>query len=64
MTDTSKSKPDTCKSRDVLVASVINQKAVNQSVQQVLVLVAAQILSVIEAQFGFATNDDRDVIKV
>jgi len=46
---------------DVFVASVINQKVVNQSAQQVLVLIAAQILAVIEAQFGFASNDD-DII--
>jgi hypothetical protein len=49
-------------SRDIFVASVINQKIVNQNAQQVLVAVAAQILNVIEAQFGFATNDDRDTI--
>ncbi len=47
---------------DVFVASVINQKVVNQSAQQVLVLIAAQILAVIEAQFGFASNDDDDII--
>jgi hypothetical protein len=47
---------------DILVASVINQKVVTQSVQQILVAVALQVLSVIEAQFGFATNDDRDTI--
>jgi len=47
---------------DLFAASVINQKVVNQSAQQVLVLVVAQVLSVIEAQFGFATNDDSDTI--
>ena len=47
---------------DVFVASVINQKVVNQSAQQVLVLIAAQLLFVIEAQFGFATNEDNDDI--
>ena len=47
---------------DLFVASVINQKAVNQNAQQILVLVAAQITNVIEAQFGFANNDDSDVI--
>jgi hypothetical protein len=47
---------------DVFSASVINQKIVNQSAQQVLVLIVAQVLSVIEAQFGFATNDDSDTI--
>lgn len=45
---------------DVLQAYVINQKAVNQNVQQALVIVAAQVINVIEAQFGFATNDDSD----
>jgi hypothetical protein len=48
--------------RDILAASVINQKAVTQSVQQVLVLAAVQVLNIIEAQFGFATNDDSDTI--
>ncbi len=48
---------------DVFVASVINQKVVNQNAQQILVAIAAQILSVIEAQFGFATNLDNDTIK-
>lgn len=47
---------------DLFIASVINQKAVNQNAQQVLVLVAAQINNVIEAQFGFSTNDDSDII--
>lgn len=47
---------------DIFSASVINQKIVNQSAQQVLVLIVAQVLSVIEAQFGFATNDDSDTI--
>ncbi|SCY50397.1 hypothetical protein [Alkaliphilus peptidifermentans] len=47
---------------DILVASVINQKAVNQNAQQILVVVAAQILNIIEAQFGFATNQDNDNI--
>jgi hypothetical protein len=47
---------------DVFVASVINQKIVNQNAQQVLVAIAAQILNIYEAQFGFATNDDRDTI--
>lgn len=47
---------------DIFIASVINQKVVNQSAQQVLVLIAAQILAVIEAQFGFATNEDNDDI--
>lgn len=49
---------------DILVASVINQKAVNQNAQQILVLIAAQVCNIIEAQFGFATNDDRDQINV
>ncbi|KNF08062.1 hypothetical protein CLPU_10c01170 [Gottschalkia purinilytica] len=47
---------------DIFVASVINQKTVNQSAQQVLVLIAAQVLNIIEAQFGFSTNSDDDVI--
>lgn len=47
---------------DVFLASVVNQKVVNQNAQQVLVLIAAQILNVIEAQFGFATNLDNDQI--
>ncbi|NLZ93155.1 MAG: hypothetical protein GX922_03935 [Firmicutes bacterium] len=47
---------------DIFAASVINQKAVNQNAQQILVLVAAQVISLIEAQFGFATNEDQDVI--
>ncbi|KNF08059.1 hypothetical protein CLPU_10c01140 [Gottschalkia purinilytica] len=47
---------------DIFVASVINQKSVNQSAQQVLVVIAAQVLNIIEAQFGFATNLDDDVI--
>lgn len=47
---------------DVFVASVINQKVVNQSSQQVLVAVAAQILNVTEAQLGFATDLDDDDI--
>ncbi|EEG78976.1 hypothetical protein [Dethiobacter alkaliphilus] len=47
---------------DLFLASVINQKAVNQNAQQVLVLVAAQVSNIIEAQFGFATNDDSDII--
>lgn len=47
---------------DVFVASVINQKTINQSAQQVLVAIAAQILFVIEAQFGFANNEDEDDI--
>ncbi|KNF08060.1 hypothetical protein CLPU_10c01150 [Gottschalkia purinilytica] len=48
--------------RDIFVASVINQKSVNQSAQQALVLIAAQVLNLIEAQFGFATNSDDDEI--
>ncbi len=56
MTDTSRG------SGDVFIASVINQKAVNQNAQQILVAIAAQVLSIIEAQFGFATNDDEDFI--
>jgi hypothetical protein len=47
---------------DVCAASVINQKSVNQNAQQILVLVALQVLNLIEAQFGVATNEDQDVI--
>jgi hypothetical protein len=54
--------PSPCPSKDVFVASIINQKTVNQSSQQVLVLIAAQVLKIDEAQFGFATNDDSDTI--
>lgn len=53
----------TC-SGDLMMASVINQKAVNENAQQVLVLLAVQALSLSEAQFGFATNDDSDSIEV
>ncbi|MEW6622864.1 MAG: hypothetical protein AB1420_07030 [Bacillota bacterium] len=48
---------------DVFVASVINQKCVCQAAQQILVAIAAQVLFIIEAQFGFATNQDDDEIK-
>ncbi|NLZ93156.1 MAG: hypothetical protein GX922_03940 [Firmicutes bacterium] len=48
---------------DLFSASVINQKAVNQNTQQILVLVAAQVANLIEAQFGFAENDDSDTIE-
>ncbi|NLZ38842.1 MAG: hypothetical protein GX893_04460 [Firmicutes bacterium] len=47
---------------DVLLASVVNQKVVNQNTQQILVLIAAQIVNVLEAQFGFSTNLDNDTI--
>lgn len=47
---------------DIFIASVINQKVVNQTAQQVLVLIAAQVLRVLEAQFGVAVNDDEDKI--
>ncbi|EEG78973.1 hypothetical protein [Dethiobacter alkaliphilus] len=47
---------------DVFLASVINQKVVNQNAQQVLALVAAQVLTVMEAQFGYSTNLDNDQI--
>lgn len=47
---------------DLFVASVINQKTINQSTQQALVAVAIQVSSIIEAQFGFATNEDNDQI--
>lgn len=45
---------------DIFIAKVLNQKIVNQNTQQVLVLIAAQILNVIEAQFGITTNNDTD----
>jgi len=48
---------------DILVASVINQKTVTQSVQQVLIALAVQVLSVIEAQVGVAVVDDSDIVK-
>jgi hypothetical protein len=51
-------------SGDVLAASVINQKVVTQSVQQVLVILALQVLNLIEAQFGFATNLEQDDVNV
>jgi hypothetical protein len=47
---------------DVMVASVINQKAVNENAQQILVLLSVQALTLCEAQYGFATNDDSDYI--
>jgi len=47
---------------DILVASVINQKTVTQSVQQLLIILAVQVLSVIEAQVGVAVNDDSDQV--
>jgi hypothetical protein len=50
-------------SGDIFVAGVINQKAVNQNTQQILVLVALQVANIIEAQFGFAENDDSDTIE-
>jgi hypothetical protein len=49
---------------DLFIASVINQKSVHQSAQQVLVLIAAQVLYVIEAQFGFSTNFDKDTANI
>lgn len=49
---------------DVFIASVINQKAVNQNAQQILVLIAVQVVALTEAQFGFSTNDDSDKINV
>ena len=47
---------------DVLLASVINQKVVNKNAQQILVALAAQVITVIESQFGFSTNLDNDAI--
>ncbi|MTI61074.1 MAG: hypothetical protein FH762_14065 [Firmicutes bacterium] len=50
----------TGKCGDVFVASVINQKAVNKSAQQILVAFAIQFFIELEALFGFATNQDND----
>lgn len=47
---------------DVFVASVINQKAVNKSAQQILVAFAIQFFIELEALFGFSTNQDNDTI--
>ncbi|WP_041605920.1 hypothetical protein [Halothermothrix orenii] len=51
-------------SGDVFVASVVNQKSVNQNAQQVLVTIAAQIQKVYESQVGFSTNEEMDKIKI
>lgn len=56
-----KKNPVSC-SRNVFAASAINQKIVNQNTQQMLTLIAAQLLNIIEAQFSFTTNDDEDFI--
>ena len=48
---------------DLFAAGVINQKAINQNAQQILVLVAAQVLNIIETQFAFTTNEDQDFIE-
>ncbi len=45
---------------DVFVASVINQKSVNKSAQQILVAFAIQFFIEVEALFGFSTNQDND----
>ena len=47
---------------DVFVASVINQKSVNQSAQQILVVIAAQVQNLYESQYGFVENSDDDTI--
>ncbi|WP_167935763.1 hypothetical protein [Halothermothrix orenii] len=47
---------------DSFVASVVNQKSVNQNEQQVLVTVAAQIQKVYESQVGFSTNQEEDKV--
>jgi hypothetical protein len=49
---------------DAFIASVINQKSVHQEAQQVLVAIAAQVIYLIEAQFGFSTNDDSDTVTI
>jgi hypothetical protein len=51
-------------SGDLFIASVINQKSVHQSAQQVLAAIAAQVIYLIEAQFGFSTNDDSDYVDI
>jgi len=47
---------------DALVASVVNQKIVTQNVQQVFIVLAVQVVSVIEAQVGVAVNNDADQV--
>jgi hypothetical protein len=47
---------------DMLIASVINQKAVNKNAQQILVAMACQVITVMECQFGCSTNLDNDAI--
>ena len=47
---------------DIFVASVINQKSVNQSTQQILVAIAAQVQNLYESQYGEASNSDDDEI--
>ncbi len=55
-----KRKPVSGAAGDVFVASVINQKAVNKSAQQILVAFAIQFFIELEALFGFSTNQDND----
>ncbi|WP_202906826.1 hypothetical protein [Abyssisolibacter fermentans] len=50
---------------DRIYASVVNQKAVSQVELQVLSLVAAQLINLMEAQFGFAAQiEDDDVVDI
>lgn len=49
---------------DVFVASVINQKSVNKSAQQILAAFAIQFFIELEALFGFATNQDNDKLNL
>lgn len=49
-------------SGDLFSASVINQKTINQNAQQILVVTSIQNLFLTEAQFGFSTNADLDII--
>lgn len=51
-----------CKA-DIFLSGVINQKVVNQNAQQIMVAIAAQILNIAEAQFGFAANEDEDEVE-
>ncbi len=48
---------------DVLLTGVVNQKALSQNKQQALAIISAQIETLTEAQFGFATNDNSDCIQ-
>ncbi|NLW23539.1 MAG: hypothetical protein GXY88_09880 [Tissierellia bacterium] len=47
---------------DRIFASVVNQKSVTQVQLQILTIIAAQVASVIEAQFGLTLQSDDDFI--